>query len=368
MAGETQIIVATIAFGMGIDKANVRAVYHYNLPKTLENYQQEIGRAGRDGDPAHVEVLACQDDLTVLRNFIHGDSPTPTALRQLVDHLLRRGRALDVSHWELTRVTDIRPAVLETVLTYLEMDGLLEPHGTFYAQYRVAFERKVAQILAGYSAKQRSWLESLFAGGKRGWKWLTLDIEHAADSLGCDTERIVTTLKEMEQIGEILLKPGKLRQKYRLRADVTTEQIEFAASHLQSLFASREASDIARLEQVLKLMQDHKCLTQHVLGYFGEKLRTPCGTCSSCVEKLRKPRKIPAAPIPSISTEELAQVHQLIEEKHAALRNARAMTRFLCGIRSPATQRDRLLKHDAFGLLEKVPFTEVLTQMQTMIL
>ena len=77
MASDDMIVVATIAFGMGIDKSNIRAVYHYNLPKGLESYMQEIGRAGRDGEPAVCEMLACADDVVTLENFSYGDTPEP---------------------------------------------------------------------------------------------------------------------------------------------------------------------------------------------------------------------------------------------------------------------------------------------------
>ena len=84
---DRNVVVATIAFGMGIDKADVRYVYHFNLPKGLESYSQEIGRAGRDGAPSTCELLACPDDVPTLENFAFGDTPTREALTGLCEEV-----------------------------------------------------------------------------------------------------------------------------------------------------------------------------------------------------------------------------------------------------------------------------------------
>ena len=367
MNGHTRIIVATIAFGMGIDKANIRAVYHYNLPKTVENFQQETGRAGRDGLPATCEMLACGDDRIVLENFIFGDTPTPQGLRHLTDHLLRQNPEFDLSLYDLSQSTDIKSVVIETVLTHLELEGILKPIGSFYSAYQFRPLQPLPRIIAGHDAKQRGLLTRLLSCGERGTKWTKLTLCDAITELGTDASVVISTLNSLAEAGEIELRPSHIRQRFQLGNDTTSRDPATTAQRLCELFAERESRDVARLEQVLKLAAHPGCLQQWLLKYFGEKMSEPCGQCSSCKHPTKRPRKIPQAQNAAIPQDAIAAMHEVIAERHPAVRTARQLARFFCGLTSPATKRSRLSRHDHFGMLDHLPFMDVLIQAQAIL-
>ncbi len=367
MRGEVEIIVATIAFGMGIDKADIRSVFHFNLPKTLENYQQETGRAGRDGKKALCEMLACADDRIPLENFTYGDTPSETAVQQLVDHLLRRGTEFDISRWELSQSSDIRPLVVETVLTQMELEGLLKPVRAFYESFQITQVHPEAKIIAGHTPERREFLTRLFASGKRGWKHITLKLGAASEAMGEPRDKLLDALTWLEEAGDIVLKPSGIRHAFRLTPAAEKADPFEVGRRLHAHFALREERDAARLQQVIDLACEPACLTRRLLAHFGETTGEKCGHCENCrTGFLDQPRVLPASPQADFPLEEVRMVQALIAEAHPALRTSRQLARFLCGITSPSTIRAKLTRKDAFALWEKVPFLQVLERVGTL--
>ena len=360
LSGSCQVMVATTAFGMGIDLPGVRAVIHYDLPRSLENYLQETGRAGRDGRPAHGEVLASAEDLTVLQNFILGDTPTPEALRLCLDCFLRQGPAPSFARWQLSRRADVRQGVLDTLLARLEMAGVMTPGSSSWLSCRVKLLRREEQLAAGHPPREQGWIRHLLEKKERVWGRIPVDLVAAAHDLETQPEILAEFLRELEACGDLLVRPRERQETWHLTGNETAPSAsDWIARSLASLH-TQETAGLRRLDEVLEFFTAPGCMTRRLAIAFGEPDAADCGHCTRCRNPDKPPVALPAARPRPITLEEAEVIRQLVRLRLPAQRHPRQLGRFLCGITSPATQRDKLTKHELFGLLSDAPFDAVL--------
>ena len=352
------IVVATIAFGMGIDKADVRYVYHFNLPKGLESYSQEMGRAGRDGAPATVETFACAADLPTLANFAYGDTPEPSALRALVAEMLGGPETIDVAPLQLGNRHDLRPLVLRTALTYLELEGALRKGTPFYAGYEFRPLKGMDAVLGEFEGVAGETVAGIVRSARKGTKWFGVDPDGTAAALATDRKRVIRALDVLAERGLIELKSSDLRDRYHRL--VGPERAHDLAQSLWEKFETKERAEQERLKRVPELMQSATCLSNGLVRYFGEERSEPCGHCSFCRtgKAAIMPPVSPSSPLEdAVPTSEL---NALADAHPEALGTPRQRARFLCGLTSPSLSKVKLTRSRLFGAAEEHPFESVL--------
>jgi len=357
MDGTLACIVATIAFGMGIDKKDIRRIIHYDLPKSIENYSQEIGRSGRDGMPALCEVLANRDNIHILENFIYGDTPEKNSIFQLLDTIKEnKGFVWEIKTTTLANELNIRILPLKTLLVYLAMEEIIRPKLTYFAEYSFKYKTMPPDIINSFEGERKQFVTVVMNHCHTKKIWTTVDIQAILDSYDTDRQRILAALEYFEEKGWIDLQSRQAVEVY----DILTQafSIDDMSEKMYALFKKKESLEIQRIHNMVGFFESDACISKQLAKYFGEYLeKERCGHCSFC--KSGKAVLQTTTELKSLSQFEFktitAEFTQAVGEQFSEVN----LTKFLCGIYTPVFSKLKIKNLPYFGILGNYPFLEV---------
>ncbi len=362
---EVDVIVATIAFGMGVDKSNIRSIIHYHLPKSPEGWLQESGRAGRDGLDAHAYLLACGDDIIPLTNFIRARELKESTIRSLLDTISSQGKTAAIQPYKTRVDLEILSSTLDVLLAKLELTKLIRYSHTSwrYVTMWQIFGRSFD--LNDYPKSHRKALEYIIKnseGPKQ--EYYRYDLEQSREDFNIAPEKLYQTLEDIKQSGEYRVRFSGWRKHYKILKNVSKDELREISQKLYEYHQQQLADGEERLKEVLRIATTKACIPAQFEKWFSvppAKRNKACGKCSSCLEEFR-PRKLPRKKETEINEQHLEEIQALLVKKGRRLNTPQKLTRFLCGIPTPYNRHFYLYKHPSFGLLEDCSYDEVLAQ------
>jgi ATP-dependent DNA helicase RecQ len=294
MSEVTPIMVATNAFGMGIDKPNVRFVTHYELPNNPEAYFQEAGRAGRDGNESRTFAFVGSNDIAELKERIITQFPpietVKLVYRAMCNYLkIAIGSGKDESYTidfsEFTKRFQLKIDVIYPALKLLEMNGDIALTADGLRGSRIKFTIDNAHLYAFQLKNAR--VDPLITTLSRMYQDLFEDFSEIDETTVC--KRLKINQQELESQLKFLEERGIIDITWRTSLPLVTflhERLpDDYISFQPEVYTFRKEKALERVEAMRKYVESRQCRQQFIIEYFGQT-SNPCGKCDICKENV----------------------------------------------------------------------------------
>lgn len=302
ITGKISVIIATNAFGMGIDKSDIRTVIHYDIPGSIENYYQEIGRAGRDGKPAFAFLLFDERDLTIHKYFIDSAYPRKELIQLIysgicdyarvsVGSLPDKDLAINRDYLNLYTKQDISPGLLHSSLSYLQNAGYLKVNSTLKSMDSIRFIVPPDKLKAFLKTTNNDEIKSLvlflirYYGERIFSNRINVDYQLIDSNTGLTSDTQKEHFNFLSDMGfsEFISFDGK-ETITLLQPRVQKENLKLNYKLINELYLF----SLEKLDKMRSFVFTKQCRFKYILDYFGQNTENyVCGKCDRC--NLEKP-------------------------------------------------------------------------------
>ncbi|PZR26825.1 MAG: RecQ family ATP-dependent DNA helicase [Azospira oryzae] len=291
---KSRVMVATNAFGMGINKPDVRVVIHIDLPENMEAYYQEAGRAGRDGKRAYATIIYHAADVESLQNKVKQSQPSLEYIKLVYQALanyyqLAMGSALNESFIfdleEFSKRFNFQPAAVHPALKKLEEEGLVQLSDSFYRPSRIHFsiDKKKLYEFQVANARYDSFVKTLLRmyGGELFSDFVTISESQLAKATSATVPEIKIALLQLQKLSLLDYEPASDQPQITfLLPRQDADHLPIDKVHLEE----RRNLHFSKMESMISYTtQDHRCRMQVIQEYFNEVTHQICGICDVCI-------------------------------------------------------------------------------------